>query len=45
MLIFALDLARKTDGYFDPTVGKRLRDLGYGNPATRVQADSREQIS
>lgn len=40
MLTFALDLAKKTDGYFDPTIGKRLRDLGYGNPDTRVQVDS-----
>jgi FAD:protein FMN transferase len=30
MLLFALDIARKTDGYFDPTVGKRLTELGYG---------------
>lgn len=45
MITFALDLAKKTDGYFDPTVGKRLRDLGYGNPATRVQAVSGDQNS
>jgi hypothetical protein len=25
-----LELATKTDGYFDPTVGKRLTELGYG---------------
>lgn len=31
MLSYALDIARKTDGYFDPTVGKRLTELGYGN--------------
>ena len=30
MLSFAIALARKTDGYFDPTVGKRLTELGYG---------------
>lgn len=30
MLLFALDIANKTDGYFDPTVGKRLRELWYG---------------
>ena len=30
MLLFSLDLAKKTDGYFDPTVGKRLSELGYG---------------
>lgn len=29
MLMFALDMARKTDGYFDPTVGKKLTELGY----------------
>ena len=32
MLSFAIALARKTDGYFDPTVGKRLTELGYGRP-------------
>ncbi len=32
MLTFALTLAKKSDGYFDPTVGKRLSELGYGNP-------------
>ncbi len=31
MIVFALDLAKRTDGYFDPTVGKRLTELGYGN--------------
>ena len=31
MIIFALDLAKRSDGYFDPTVGKRLTELGYGN--------------
>lgn len=45
MITFALDLAKKTDGYFDPTVGKRLRDLGYGNPATQVQTDSANKNS
>ena len=29
MLEYMLDLAMKTDGYFDPTVGKRLTELGY----------------
>ncbi|MBC7503479.1 FAD:protein FMN transferase [Candidatus Gracilibacteria bacterium] len=28
---FMLDLSEKSDGYFDPTVGKRLTELGYGN--------------
>ena len=36
MLSFALEVARKTDGYFDPTIGKRLRNLGYGNQDTEV---------
>jgi len=36
MLTCALDVAQATDGYFDPTVGKRLRELGYGNPDTAV---------
>ncbi len=30
MLSFALELAWETSGYFDPTVGKRLTELGYG---------------
>lgn len=34
MLLFMLDISRKTDGYFDPTVGKRLTELGYGNVST-----------
>jgi thiamine biosynthesis lipoprotein ApbE len=29
MLKFMLEIAEKTDGYFDPTVGKRLTELGY----------------
>jgi thiamine biosynthesis lipoprotein ApbE len=29
MLTYAFDVAKKTDGYFDPTVGKRLVELGY----------------
>lgn len=37
MFSYALELARKTDGYFDPTVGKRLRTLGYGNPETAIR--------
>ncbi len=31
MLEFMLEMATKTDGYFDPTVGKSLTELGYGN--------------
>jgi thiamine biosynthesis lipoprotein ApbE len=30
MLTYMLDIARRTDGYFDPTIGKRLTELGYG---------------
>ncbi len=30
MLSYMLELATKTDGYFDPTVWKRLAELGYG---------------
>ncbi|MDD2693579.1 MAG: FAD:protein FMN transferase [Candidatus Gracilibacteria bacterium] len=37
MLSFALKVAQKTDGYFDPTIGKRLRDLGYGNRETEIR--------
>lgn len=37
MLSFALDLARNTDGYFDPTVGKRLTELGYWNSRLSIQ--------
>lgn len=33
MLGTMLHLARKSDGYFDPTIGKRLRELGYANSA------------
>ena len=31
MLSMMLDVAWKTDGYFDPTIGKRLTELWYGN--------------
>jgi thiamine biosynthesis lipoprotein ApbE len=37
MLEFMLKIAEKTDGYFDPTVGKRLTELGYGNPELGVE--------
>lgn len=30
MLQYALEVAQRTDGYFDPTAGKRLTELGYG---------------
>lgn len=31
MLTYSLQLAHDTAGYFDPTIGKRLTELGYGN--------------
>lgn len=37
MLLYALEVAKKTDGYFDPTIGKRLTELGYGNKKTFAQ--------
>lgn len=37
MLSFALNMAEKTDGYFDPTVGKRLTELWYGNQKLTTQ--------
>jgi len=37
MLVYALYVADKTGGYFDPTIGKKLRDLGYGNPDTAIR--------
>ena len=30
MLTYALDIAQKTQGYFDPTIGSVLARLGYG---------------
>lgn len=30
MLAYALDMAKRTEGYFDPTIGRRLTELGYG---------------
>jgi FAD:protein FMN transferase len=41
MLGYALEIARRTDGYFDPTVGKRLTELGYWNKAI----NSEESVS
>ena len=37
MLDHMLDIARRTLGYFDPTVGKQLTELGYGNPKLQIQ--------
>jgi len=31
MIEYAIKVAKNTNGYFDPTVGKRLTELGYGN--------------
>lgn len=30
MIEYALIVAQSTNGYFDPTIGKRLTELGYG---------------
>lgn len=30
MLSFALEVAKNTDGYFDPTIAATLASLGYG---------------
>ncbi len=40
MLEYMLAVSRHTDGYFDPTVGKRLTELGYGN--NQLQVESRK---
>ncbi len=34
MLEISLQIAQKSDWYFDPTIWKRLTELGYGNPET-----------
>lgn len=34
MLDFSLELARQTHGIFDPTIGSRLTQLGYGSRET-----------
>lgn len=31
MCIFMQKIARESKGFFDPTIGKRLTELGYGN--------------
>lgn len=36
MLDFSLDLAQKTGGIFDPVVGSRLTQLGYGSRETAM---------
>ena len=35
MLAYMLAVSAKTDGYFDPTVGKRLTELGYGKKSEK----------
>jgi thiamine biosynthesis lipoprotein ApbE len=38
MLAYALEVARKTDGYFDPTIAGKLSSLGYGRDEHRVHS-------
>jgi FAD:protein FMN transferase len=38
MLFHMLEIAQMTDGYFDPTVGKRLTELGYGNRELQIES-------
>jgi thiamine biosynthesis lipoprotein len=38
MLIKMLEIARNTDGYFDPTIWKKLTELWYGNPKTHLKS-------
>jgi len=40
MLEFALELARRTGGIFDPVIGARLTKLGYGSRATTMYQSS-----
>jgi FAD:protein FMN transferase len=42
MLECMLDISRNTQGYFDPTVGKRLTELGYWDPRLQI-LDSRKR--
>ncbi len=37
MLTSMLRIAHGTHGYFDPTIGKRLTELGYGDPTISTQ--------
>lgn len=37
MLSMMLDIAANTNGYFDPTVGKKLTELGYGKKESEKQ--------
>ena len=40
MLSMMLDIAANTNGYFDPTVGKKLTELGYGKKESEKQYTS-----
>lgn len=42
MLVKMLDIARYTDGYFDPTIGKRLTELGYGKKELQIDKKSQD---
>ncbi len=37
MLMVMLEIAKNTDGYFDPTIGKRLTELGYGKKELQIK--------
>lgn len=41
MLEYMLGVSHHTDGYFDPTVGKRLTELGYGKKNDDIFRESR----
>lgn len=36
MIEYAIKVAKNTNGYFDPTIGKRLTEMWYGNREIRV---------
>ena len=40
MLSYMLEVAHCSGGYFDPTIGKRLREMWYGNQDTQVSLES-----
>lgn len=43
MIEYALEVAQNTNGYFDPTIGKRLTELGYGNKNISVFARNSQE--
>jgi FAD:protein FMN transferase len=45
MLQYMLQVARDTDWYFDPTVGKRLTELWYGNRKLEVESIKHDILS